>query len=373
MTNSTAPTVDGVSTYSEMHIKQVPLAELLAYRWEDNPKQHQDDLLGYSFEQYGFNDPVELDAVNKVLVAGHGRLGKLKAMKDEGKAPPKRVNVREDGEWLVPCVMMDFEDKNKAYLYALMNNRAGVKALDLRDYDSAKLSRALKKARDSEGRIALPGFGQDEIDASAHATGGLEIPSIPSFDTPGSFNASALPDAAGYQAGQVTQSFVAMITAPTLDDLRKIVKAITGGARTSLPDDTKLCSIEGMKFLALWEQKMLGDSTAIVANVAADGDVLPGQFTLAGDIVRETPVPVQLMPGMDNAELAVPFDMAVVRETPAIDSPKEPDWKHGFCPDCGGSGHKGFSVKAGERTKIVCMSCEGAGERDTWLRQHGMA
>lgn len=360
---------DGIQIYEEMHQEYRPLGELLGMRWDENPKLHQDNLLEHSFVEYGFNDPVELDAANGVLVAGHGRLGKLKAMKDAGQNPPRRIKVDESGEWLVPTILLDFSDKNKAYLYALMNNRAGVRSLDLRDYDGAKLQRALKKARDAEGRLFLPGFGANDVEAGQE-TGGLELPSIPSFDTPGSFNVSELPDAPGYQSGQVTQSYVAMITAPSLDDLRLIVKAITGGARSSLPDDTRMCSIEGMRFLPLWQQKMLGDCTAMSQIVEQANGVLPGQISLAGDIVPEGGGEVQLLPGVSNTTL-VPFDLAVITETQA--TPAEPDWKHGFCPDCGGSGHKGFSVRSGERSKIVCMTCNGAGTREDWLRAEGLA
>jgi len=45
-------------------------------------------------------------------------------MKRAGEPPPKRIKVREDGEWLVPCLTgISFDDESTAEAYIIGSNR----------------------------------------------------------------------------------------------------------------------------------------------------------------------------------------------------------------------------------------------------------
>lgn len=66
-----------------------------------NPKDHDDDLIDASMGRFGFMEIPVLDERTGRLVAGHGRKGRVMAMRDAGAEPPEGVVVK-DGEWLLP-------------------------------------------------------------------------------------------------------------------------------------------------------------------------------------------------------------------------------------------------------------------------------
>ena len=67
---------------------------------ERNPKQHSPEL-GSAIDRFGFADGVILDERTGRLVAGHGRLERLKLMQEEGQDAPDGVRVIK-GKWLLP-------------------------------------------------------------------------------------------------------------------------------------------------------------------------------------------------------------------------------------------------------------------------------
>ena len=58
-----------------------------------NPKGHDLERIGGSFDRFGFVAPPMLDEATGRLVAGHGRLDALVARKRAGGQPPARVRV----------------------------------------------------------------------------------------------------------------------------------------------------------------------------------------------------------------------------------------------------------------------------------------
>ena len=145
---------------STLRIEYRPLADLLALRWVENPKDHDLGLIHQSIDEHGFNDPVTLGRVGKqeMLVEGHGRLECLAQKQANGAEPPARVGVKGK-DWLVPVnIGVEFPTLQKAKKYALQHNRL----TEMGGYHDDKLLEALK-----EQRLDLDGIGWDEADIDA--------------------------------------------------------------------------------------------------------------------------------------------------------------------------------------------------------------
>jgi hypothetical protein len=143
---------DGVS--SRLHVEMVPLSKLM--EWPGNPKEHDLETLGASFERFGFVEPIVYDESSKRIVAGHGRREKLLAWKDSGKAPPARVVVR-GGEWYVPVLRgVSFPNVHEAEAYLLSSNQSVISG----GYNATALSEMLARHVDDANGI---GWRADEI------------------------------------------------------------------------------------------------------------------------------------------------------------------------------------------------------------------
>lgn len=105
-----------------LRLEYVALSELR--RWPRNPKKHADDGIAASIKSFGFNDPFLVDETSGRIVEGHGRLDALEKKKLAGEKPPERIDVRADGEWLVPLLRgVAFESEEKARAYLIAHNR----------------------------------------------------------------------------------------------------------------------------------------------------------------------------------------------------------------------------------------------------------
>ena len=106
----------------ELRIEYLPLSEIKrAFR---NPKEHDLGEIHESMERRGFTSPMLMDDRSGRLVAGHGRLEALVQRKKDKKEPPRRIRVREDGEWLVPVVRgLRFKNAAEAEAYLIADNR----------------------------------------------------------------------------------------------------------------------------------------------------------------------------------------------------------------------------------------------------------
>lgn len=137
-----------------MWIDWVPLLELAT--WPSNPKAHDAQTLGESFERFGFIDPIIVDEGTKRIVAGHGRRERLIDMKRQGMPAPGRVHVRADGEWLVPVLRgVRFKSEHEAEAYLLANNQTVIKG----GYLDAPLAEMLTRHEDLSGL----GWSADEV------------------------------------------------------------------------------------------------------------------------------------------------------------------------------------------------------------------
>lgn len=134
-------------------IEFVALAEIA--RWPRNPKRHDLDEIEASLRRFGFIDPIVFDEGTKRIVAGHGRAETLERMRERGQTPPRRVRVRDDGEWCAPVLRgVSFENEREAEAYLVASNRL----VELGGWDDAGLAAILEDQRAID---ALEGTGFD--------------------------------------------------------------------------------------------------------------------------------------------------------------------------------------------------------------------
>lgn len=122
-----------------------------------NAKLHDDAGLLGSFRRFGFTQPILIDEATGTVVAGHGRIENLAALKAEGAAAPARVEVRKT-DWYVPVIRgVGFKTAAEAEAYALADNQLTVAG----GWDEAVLAEIFQDL--GELRDGL-GFDPDYID-----------------------------------------------------------------------------------------------------------------------------------------------------------------------------------------------------------------
>ena len=142
-------------------IELVPLDEV--QEAEVNPKRHHSDL-GASIGRFGFADAPILDERTGRLVAGHGRLGQLRAMVERGETPPEGITQDERGAWLVPLQRgWSSRSDEEAAAFLVAHNRIG----EAGGWDDAQLAELLGGLGDVEveGLGFLDGEVQEILDA----------------------------------------------------------------------------------------------------------------------------------------------------------------------------------------------------------------
>ena len=103
-------------------IDYLPLDEIRGA--DSNPKTHHADL-GSSIDRFGFADAPIMDERTGRLVAGHGRVEQLQAMRKGGEKPPEGID-EEGGHWFVP-VQRGWSSRSDAEASAFLvaHNRIG--------------------------------------------------------------------------------------------------------------------------------------------------------------------------------------------------------------------------------------------------------
>jgi ParB-like chromosome segregation protein Spo0J len=147
-------------------------------RWPRNPKDHDIGALTESYDQFGYVAPILVNRSNGTILAGHGRLDALWDGFTNGQPPPMRIGVDDQGEWLVPVVMVDLNpDQHEAYLVA--DNRH----TELGGWQQDLLYNVL---RDLAQTDQLPGTGYDgdDVDNLAFLYGELAGATRPALPPP---------------------------------------------------------------------------------------------------------------------------------------------------------------------------------------------
>jgi hypothetical protein len=115
-------------------VEYVPLGEVVPA--DDNPKDHDADLLDGSVRDFGFVEPPQLDERTGKLIAGHGRIEALQRAEAngppegyEGAWPPEGVAVdHREGRWYLPVVRgWASRDDMQAKAYLIVANQSTIK------------------------------------------------------------------------------------------------------------------------------------------------------------------------------------------------------------------------------------------------------
>ena len=161
----------------EMRIPYGPLSWLAGHQAPRNPKKHDVDGVSASMDRFGYTIPIAIDEKSQSVVAGHGRIEVLTAVKGAGKPAPDRIRVREDGEWLVPVLRgLAFANAEEAEAYLLADNRH----TEIGGYDDEMLAKMLGEVRDRVNGLEGIGWNEaqvtDFIAGIKDATGGADDP-----------------------------------------------------------------------------------------------------------------------------------------------------------------------------------------------------
>jgi hypothetical protein len=170
-------TPEAKSAEPEMRISYEPLSWLAKNQAPRNPKKHDVEGVSASMGRFGYTIPIAIDEGTSRVVAGHGRIEVLLALRARGGAPPARVRVDERGEWLVPVLHgLAFANAEEAEAYLLADNRH----TEVGGYDDAMLADMLADVRESIGGLDGIGWSDEQVTdiiASVHdAAGGADQP-----------------------------------------------------------------------------------------------------------------------------------------------------------------------------------------------------
>lgn len=146
-------------TTTSRHIEHLPLSAIpRAFR---NAKTHQLGAIRRSIEKFGVTWAGLLDERTGRLVAGHGRLAALEAMRADAVSPPEGV-TDDDGDWLVPIVRgWSSRSDAEAEAYLIADNRLS----ELGGWDDRLLAEVLDQiADDNPDLLELVGYSQHELD-----------------------------------------------------------------------------------------------------------------------------------------------------------------------------------------------------------------
>jgi len=136
--------------------------------WPRNPKSHDLPKICASLRRFGFVSPIVIDEGAGRIVAGHGREAACRALRDQGEAPPDRVVLDQDGEWMVPVLRgVSFEDPGEAEAFLVADNRL----VELGGWDDTELRAMLEHQRDHIASVAEgePGMLQDLYSAIGYS------------------------------------------------------------------------------------------------------------------------------------------------------------------------------------------------------------
>lgn len=142
-------------------IVMTPLSEIKTAHL--NPKRHASKEIKASMGRFGYTSPIEIDERTAKMVAGHGRLEALVALKEDGSKRPSGITAEGD-EWLVP-VVRGWASKNdeEAEAYIVASNRL----TELGGWDDSELVGILDKLKDGSGLEGV-GYSIEEAEQMAH-------------------------------------------------------------------------------------------------------------------------------------------------------------------------------------------------------------
>lgn len=129
-----------------------------------NPKAHAREEIQNSIVRFGLAELPLVDERTGRLVAGHGRVDQLTAMRDAGQDPPNGVGVDPaTGEWMVPVIRgWASRSDPDAEAYLVGSNNLTV----LGGWDERELAELLTNLNDVDPTLlAVTGFTDEDLAA----------------------------------------------------------------------------------------------------------------------------------------------------------------------------------------------------------------
>lgn len=208
-----------------------------------NPKDHDLGALGQSFQRFGYVLPMVVNENTGLLMAGHGRLDQLEAMRIGGVEPPTRIKTDDqDGMWLAPVIrgIRMSPDDGKAYVIA--DNRL----VELGGWNEPLLvARLIEIAGgDAEEQLLGTGFDAEDLDRMIAVIGGQT----------NHFDAGNLPDAPAVDGANTKAYIVAVVFVSfKVASFERGLRALTFGERAVQREASRYAQIDGEKYLERWE------------------------------------------------------------------------------------------------------------------------
>lgn len=128
----------------ELKIINKNIEEIKEY--ENNAKEHpqwQVDQIANSIQEFGFNDPIAINADNQII-EGHGRL-----------LAAKQLGLSE-----IPCIVLTGLTEVQERAYIIAHNKTTMNT----DFDLDRLQYELNALKVEGFDLSLTGFSEDEID-----------------------------------------------------------------------------------------------------------------------------------------------------------------------------------------------------------------
>lgn len=130
-----------------------------------NPKDHDVGAVISSIHRFGIAGPIIVDQRTGYILAGHGRVKALKAIRDDGGTPPEGVTVADDpdnaGEWVVP-VMDSWASRTDYDAHAAMI--ALNRTTELGGWDQTALVDLLEQLAEYDDGLDGVGYDGDDLD-----------------------------------------------------------------------------------------------------------------------------------------------------------------------------------------------------------------
>jgi hypothetical protein len=162
-------------------IEYMALSVLIGMRHHGNPKKHDHGELADSFVRFGFIAFPTIDETSLIMVAGHGRCETLQMMKEMGQTPPRRIQIGDRGEWMVPVIRgIAFENDDERDAYLVADNRHVIKG-GMNEEAERSLLRALYERNPEHGLDGL-GLGDTYLEDLLADVGGGELDDLDDGD-----------------------------------------------------------------------------------------------------------------------------------------------------------------------------------------------
>ncbi len=118
-----------------------------------NPKDHDEGLIASSMGRWGFLDPAVLNERTEHVLGGNGRVETLLTLRHLGGERPTGIALAPDGDWLVPCYVVDLPESEEAAAALALN-----RTQELGGWDRAALAEVLTELS-AQGGAARDGTG----------------------------------------------------------------------------------------------------------------------------------------------------------------------------------------------------------------------